>query len=212
MDLQFNIRDGRAEDGPFIARNILAAMGYDVFGKNMETVAVEAFHKLAAVCSRLDTLYSYRRARIAEVRSGRNEAEPVGSLTSYPGDEYFPLRDYTWIRFGNRGNWKETYGDDECEPGEWYLDAMAVKPEWRKHRFGIEIAGQRLTGKIGHLLMLDGIDLARWNGFPRVSLIVERAKPRLAAYYSALAFRPVRDLIFFGEPYTRMILEDKKED
>ena len=211
MEPTLNIRDGRAEDGPFLAKNILAAMGYEVFGNAVDPEAAEALPKLAAVCARPDTLYSYRRARIAEIcyGAGGPAPAPAGSLTSYPGDDYLPLRDYTWIRFGSRDRWKEVYGDDECEPGEWYLDAMAVVPEWRRHRFSGAIGDETVTDKIGHLLMQDGIALARSRGYERVSLIVERSKPRLAAYYADLGFRPARDLTFFGEPYTRMLLQTK---
>ena len=91
--------------------------------------------------------------------------------------------------------------EPECLPGEFYLDSMAVLPEFRRMTF--EYAGS--TDRIGHLLMLDGIEEGRRKGFPRISLIVDKAKPRLFAYYSALGFRPDGEILFFGHLYDRMI-------
>lgn len=91
--------------------------------------------------------------------------------------------------------------EPECRPGEFYLDSMAVLPEFRRMAF--EYAGA--TDRIGHLLMLDGIEEGRRKGFPRISLIVDKSKPRLFTYYSALGFRPDGEILFFGHLYDRMI-------
>ncbi len=88
----------------------------------------------------------------------------------------------------------------ECLPGEFYLDSMAVLPEFRKMTF--EHSGT--TDRIGHLLMLDGIEEGRRKGLPRISLIVDKIKPRLFTYYSALVSNRWRYL-FFGHLYDRMI-------
>lgn len=89
----------------------------------------------------------------------------------------------------------------ECLPGEFYLDSLAVLPEFRRMTF--EYAGS--TDRIGHLLMLDGIEEGRRKGLHRISLIVDKAKPRLNSYYSALGFRPDGEVLFFGHLYNRMV-------
>lgn len=48
--------------------------------------------------------------------------------------------------------------------------------------------------------MLDGIYLAQEKGLRRLSLIVDKSKPRLAAYYSALGFRPEGDVLSSATP------------
>ena len=200
--MTLTIRDAVPSDGAFIARNVLAAMGYDVFldaeaepaielGSVSLTVqdAVEAFGE---VCARPDTLYSFTRTRVACV-----DGKAAGSLTAYSGDDYLTLRDLTWGLLDPTVQ----YPEPECLPGEFYLDSMAILPEFRGMTF--EYAGS--TDRIGHLLMLDGISVGRGKGFSRISLIVDKAKPRLFAYYSALGFRPDGEILFFGHLYDRMI-------
>lgn len=248
----FSIRDANPSDGEFIARNVLAAMGYDVFTDAAADSIIEVgsaslniqggIKAFGDVCARPDTLYSYARTRVACV-----DGKAVGTLTAYSGDDYQPLRDLTWgllnAAFENiaaedstsdsvdvsgrltdraeissnavdgteaQAIVEQPSGEDssgalsmepECRPGEFYLDSMAILPEYRRMTF--EYAGS--TDRIGHLLMLDGIEQGRRKGFPRISLIVDKAKPRLKAYYSALGFRPDGEILFFGHLYDRMI-------
>lgn len=236
----FAIRDAKPSDGEFIARNVLAAMGYEVFSGAEADPKIEigsaslnvheAVVAFGEVCARPDTLYSYTRTRVACV-----DGKVVGSLTAYSGDDYLPLRDLTWGLLNSifdgstlpeNGSPRvvpetdsaapdastesidneyanETFPlpEPECYPGEFYLDSMAILPEFRGKAY--EYAGS--TDRIGHLLMLDGIEQGRRKGFPRISLIVDKSKPRLKSYYSALGFRPDGEILFFGHLYDRMI-------
>lgn len=214
----FSIRDASPSDGEFIARNVLAAMGYDVFTDAAADSRIEvgsaslniqdAVKVFGEVCARPDTLYSYTRTRVACV-----DGKAVGTLTAYSGDDYQPLRGFTWGLLNTVFATAEGISSDEdvasempdtepeCLPGEFYLDSMAILPEFRRMTF--EYAGS--TDRIGHLLMLDGIEQGRRKGFPRISLIVDKAKPRLFTYYSALGFRPDGEILFFGHLYDRMI-------
>jgi len=237
--MKFTIRDARTSDGEFIARNVLAAMGYEVFSGAEADPKIEigsasmniheAVVAFGEVCARPDTLYSFTRTRVACV-----DGRPVGSLTAYSGDDYLPLRDLTWgllnsifdgstlpVEDSSRVAPGTDSGSDasmesvdneyvneifplpepECLPGEFYLDSMAILPEFRGRAY--EYAGS--TDRIGHILMLDGIEEGRRKGFPRISLIVDKAKPRLKTYYSALGFRPDGEILFFGHLYDRMI-------
>ena len=235
----FTIRDAQPSDGEFIARNVLAAMGYEVFSDAGTDPKIEigpasmnideAVVAFGEVCARPDALYSYTRTRVACV-----DGRPVGSLTAYSGDDYLPLRDLTWGLLNSifDGSALPEKGlprvvpetdsaadastesidneyasgafplqEPECLPGEFYLDSMAILPEFRGKAY--EYAGS--TDRIGHLLMLDGIEQGRRKGFPRISLIVDKSKPRLKSYYSALGFRPDGEILFFGHLYDRMI-------
>lgn len=216
--MEFTIRDAKPSDGGFIARNVLAAMGYDVFTDAVADSRIEvgsaslniqdAIKAFGEVCARPDTLYSYTRTRVACV-----DGKAVGTLTAYSGDDYQPLRDFTWGLLNTVFATAEGISSDEdvasempdtepeCRPGEFYLDSMAILPEFRRMTF--EYAGS--TDRIGHLLMFDGIEQGRQKGFPRISLIVDKAKPRLFTYYSALGFRPDGEILFFGHLYDRMI-------
>lgn len=220
--MEFIIRDAVPSDCGFIARNVLAGMGYEVFADADGDAKIElgpvslsvpdAVRIFGEVCARPDTLYSFARTRVACV-----DGKAVGSLTAYSGDDYLPLRDLTWgllnsalaagVSSGSEPSRNEACpsgmpsAEPECLPGEFYLDSMAVLPEYRRMTF--EYAGS--TDRIGHLLMLDGIGMGRGKGFRRVSLIVDKAKPRLNAYYSALGFRSDGEILFFGHLYNRMI-------
>ncbi len=200
--MKFTIRDATPSDGRFIAMNVLAAMGFDVFSGTDCQDVLDDFGK---VCARPDTLYSYARTRIASV-----DGRPAGSLTAYPGDDYPPLRKFTWGLLDPIFGTGSRNGDEapavppqeaECRPGEFYLDSLAILPEYRGMAF--EYSG--MNDRIGHLLMLDGIRIAGGMGYRRVSLIVDKSKPRLAAYYSALGFRPDGEILFFGHLYDRMV-------
>ncbi len=238
--MEFTIRDAKPSDSEFIARNLLAAMGYEVFSGAEADSKIEigsaslSIHEavmvFGEVCARPDTLNSYTRTRVACV-----DGRPVGSLTAYSGDDYLPLRDLTWGLLNSildgfalpvEDSPRATPDTDpavidtstesvdneyasgiiplqepECLPGEFYLDSMAILPEFRGKAY--EYAGS--TDRIGHILMLDGIEEGRRKGFQRISLIVDKAKPRLKTYYSALGFRPDGEILFFGHLYDRMI-------
>lgn len=198
----FTIKNATPSDAEFIAGNVLAGMGYDVFSKDADDAVIEIGHgqvsipeaikSFGEICSLPNTLYSYSRTRIAYV-----DGIPAGSLTAYPSDDYTSLRDYTWSLLGADGSSTEA----ECRPGEFYLDSLAVIPDYR----GISYEYEGVTDRTGHLLMLDGIRLAQEKDLRRLSLIVDKGKPRLAAYYSTLGFRPEGDVLFFGHSYTRMV-------
>jgi ribosomal protein S18 acetylase RimI-like enzyme len=200
--MEFIIRDAMPSDSEFIAKNVLAAMGYEVFNDAAAEIDLassrlsvqEAISVFSKVCIRPDTLYSFARTRIACVNG-----TAVGSLTAYSGDDYLTLRERTWGLLDDSSDMLSM--QPECSPGEFYLDSLAVLPEYRRMTF--EYAGT--ADRIGHLLMLDGIEAGRRQGFPRISLIVDRAKPRLNAYYSALDFQPDGEIIFFGHSYRRMV-------
>ncbi len=248
--MEFTIRDAKPSDGEFIARNVLAAMGYEVFNDTDSVIELaaatltvqDAVKVFGEVCARPDTLYSYTRTRVACV-----DGKAVGSLTAYSGDDYLPLRVRTWglLNSALANNAADvpapdfTYGsgelpycaeqspepdegscsqtkqlhlsnedgsgvlsmEPECLPGEFYLDSMAVLPEYRRMTF--EYAGS--TDRIGHLLMIDGIEEGRRKGSLRISLIVDKLKPRLFTYYSDLGFRPDGEILFFGHLYDRMV-------
>lgn len=198
----FLIRDAVPSDSTLIAGDVLAGMGYDVFSGSAGKIEIggrnfspgEAVGVFREVCIREDTLYSWKRTRVACVGG-----VPAGTLTAYPSDDYPQLRALTW---GLLGAGASSDAEPECRPGEFYLDSLAVLPECR----GLTFANGGSTGRIGHLLLLDGIEVGRSKGFSRVSLIVDKSRPRLCAYYSALGFRPDGDVLFFGHLYDRLVL------
>lgn len=175
------IRPARREDAELVSQCVLASVNlYDFVNDSIEK-DVALF-----VCGQDDTLYSWKNARIALV-----DGVPAGCLVSYGGDGYARMREITFKYFKDAG--REMTGTDmETGPGEYYLDSMAIRPEFR----GLDI---------GHMLMQSAIDEALANGFSAISLIVETDKPKLQDYYAQLGFVPEEQINAFGDTYNRMI-------
>ena len=138
------------------------------------------------ICRMDDTLYSYCNTRIADTDGKR-----VGALVAYNGARYAKMREKTF------GLVKQTSGMDlsrngmETGTGEFYLDSMAIFPVYRG-------AG------IGRMLMRDRVDFAIDNGFSKVTLLVDKDKPRLQKYYESEGFAFVGEMFVFGSWYNKL--------
>ena len=75
--------------------------------------------------------------------------------------------------------------------GEFYLDSMAILSDYR----GIGI---------GKKLMRDRMDYAFCNGFQKVTLLVDKDKPRLQQYYESLGFVFSEEMFVFGCWYNKL--------
>lgn len=176
MESNLYIRDARPSDAQLIAWTILTAMGLEE----------DLVPHMAEITIREDTLYSWCRARIAVL-----DGTPAGCLISYPGEEYMQYRNATWRMFRPFENDELADFDLETFPGEYYLDSLAVKPEFR---------GRGL----GKALLLDGVAKAHSMGYDKVSLIAETDHPHLREFYNSCGFKEFGDLLFFGDDYKRM--------
>lgn len=138
------------------------------------------------------SMYSWNKSIVAVV-----DGKPVGAIISYPGDDYNALRQYTWKRL-----WNDIDSDTiiktevEAHPGEYYLDSMAIQPEYR----GLSI---------GKSLIEAAIDQGKSLGYKKFTLLVDCNKPRLKAYYESLGFQKNGEMTFLGHRYKRMM---KNED
>ena len=86
------------------------------------------------------------------------------------------------------------YGNDEPEtdPGEYYLDSLAVHPEYR--RMGI-----------GRALLEDGIKIGLSKGFTQIALVADAGMPHLIKIYQSIGFVPADHRNVFGTDFLRMI-------
>lgn len=181
------LRDATLEDASFIARVVLA--GIDML--DIDAVLPDGqrviFEHLIGICRMNDTLYSYLNTRIAEI-----DDRPVGALVAYDGARYARMREKTF------GLVKQTSGMDlsrnamETGPGEFYLDSMAILPDYR----GLGI---------GKLLMQDRMSFALNSGFQKVTLLVDKDKPRLQEYYESIGFEFTVELFVFGSWYNKLV-------
>ena len=181
------IRDARPFDAPFLAECILAGMHLYDFEEIVNDDLADALENITQSEGREDTLYTYSRTRIAEV-----DGKPAGALLSYPGELYKELRDRTlmeyWPAFFTQ------FGNDELEtdPGEYYLDSLAVHPDFR--RMGI-----------GRALLEDGIKIGLSEGFTQIALVADAEMPHLIKIYQSIGFVPADHRNVFGTDFLRMI-------
>lgn len=186
MERKINIRDAKLDDAPFIARVVLAGIDMLDIDSKLPDEQRAIYEHLMDICRMDDTLYSYCNTRIAEINGNR-----VGALVAYDGACYAALRAKTF------GLVQQTSGMDlsrnamETGPGEFYLDSMAILSDFR----GIGI---------GKMLMRDRMDYAFCNGFQKVTLLVDKDKPRLQHYYQSLGFVFVEEMFVFGSWYNKL--------
>ena len=180
------LRDASIADAASIARVVLAGIDMLDMGEDLPDEQRPIFEHLVEICRMDDTLYSYRHTRIAEM-----DGMAVGALVAYDGTPYAEMRAKTF------GLVQQTSGMDlsknamETGPGEFYLDSMAILPEYRGHG-------------IGHALMRDRMEWAFRNGFKAVTLLVGKDKPRLQAYYESLGFVQMCEMFAFGAWYWKL--------
>ena len=180
------LRNATLDDAPFIARVVLAGIDMLDIDAKLPDEQHAIYEHLMDICRMDDTLYSYLNTRIAEVDGNR-----VGALVAYDGARYAALRAKTF------GLVQQTSGMDlsrnamETVPGEFYLDSMAILSDYR---------GMCL----GKMLICDRLDFALGHGFKKVTLLVDKDKPRLQQYYESLGFVFSEEMFVFGSRYNKL--------
>ena len=186
-DGKLTIRDARPSDAPFLAKSIMAGMHLFDFETDIPEEE-DIFLRLVESEGREEWLYSYKYTRVAEV-----DGQIAGALLSYPGDIYRDLRRKTFSELWPDLIRMEAESDQETDPGEYYLDSLAVLPEYR--------------GKgIGRALIRDGIEKGLALGYKTISLVADSDMPHLVSLYESLGFRKQEIRHAFGVEFQRMVL------
>lgn len=179
-EMDITIRKAKKDDVRFVAWTVLTALDLDD----------SQLEKTMQSCADTESLYSWTHALIAEDSDGT----PQGCIVSYRGDDYMRMREHTWPTL-----WTDVDPElvrntpPETQPGEYYLDSMAIVEESRGHDFGKR-------------LMQAAIEEGRRAGYRQFALIVDIDKPRLRDYYTTLGFQPDRELQFLTHRFTKMAL------
>ena len=173
MENDIVIRKALPEDAGFIALVVAMALG-----GNEEHWLYEVFKELAG---REVSQYSYRNTLLAEI-----DGKPVGAIVGYDGGRLLELREpiFELVR-EHTGETIEV--EDETQPGEFYLDSLAVLPEYR-------------SCGVGRMLLCAMRDMAIEAGHEKVGLIVDFENPRAEALYNSLGFERVGRKPFLGHP------------
>ncbi len=141
------------------------------------------------------TQYSYRNALVALTPDGR----VAGACVGYRGDDLHSLRE-AFISAARRHFQIDYTGmADETRPGEYYIDSLAVYPEYRRQ--GIATA-----------LLRAAADHARSIGLP-AALLVDKGNPNARRLYESVGFAAAGDTTWGGHPMTHMIkpMEDPSD-
>ena len=193
MECPMIIRDARPEDAPFLAKCLIAGMHFYDFETEIPEYK-DIYLDLVDCEKRTDLLYSYKDSRIAEV-----DGKVVGSLLSYPGDNYKELRRKSFAVF-----WPDYIAIDkeselETGPGEYYLDTLAVLPEYRRRG-------------IGRALLEDGIKRGITAGYDLLTLVVDSNMPDLIRLYESVGFQKAEHRWIFRVDFLRMTYIVKRQN
>lgn len=186
MDCPMIIRDARPEDAAFLAKCLIAGMHFYDFETEIPENK-DIYLNLVDCEKRTDLLYSYKDSRIAEV-----DGKAVGSLLSYPGDNYKELRRKSFVVFWPDYMMIDEESEMETGPGEYYLDTLAVLPEYRRRG-------------IGRALLEDGIKRGIEAGYKLITLVVDSDMPDLIRLYESVGFKKTEHRWIFRVDFLRMV-------
>lgn len=194
--VDIRIRKATADDAPVIAEGIVMAIGPELAEGIANGQPVQATLDVFTELARMeDSQYSYRNAFVAETQSG----EPVGIVVAYDGEILLKAR---WLFFDlakSRLGWdiRDIVADGEPEvetdPSEYYLDSLAVRPEFRGHG-------------IASLLIERVIQQAKIVGKP-VGLLCASHNDNARRLYEKIGFRQVGIRSFAGEDMSHMVFD-----
>ncbi len=176
-----NFRQATIDDAEFIARGFLTAMW----------IPEEEQLKMLTICREIarmdDSLYSWRHAVIAQY-----DGQDAAVLISYNGAIYAEASKKTFEFIRDNGGDDFTRMTHEAEAGEWYLDTLAVLPEFR-HK-GIATA-----------LLEHGIEQGKQKpDINAITLYLDPDHPWVVDLYSSVGFVHAGEAIIFGELYKKM--------
>lgn len=179
---KFSILPATKADAPFVARCVCMALHHEPSAAELPGIA--------AICSREDVLYSYRHALIAWIGE-----TPVGLCLAYDGQDYHTIRLRTFAAFAALHPDEEdtmdlTNAEDETTAGEFYIDSLAVLPEYRRQG-------------IGRQLMQAQIRRGLSMGLQHQTLLVDPGNPSAQQLYASLGFAYETDCYAFGQMFKK---------
>ena len=183
------IREATKNQAPEIANLIMIAMTDDCCHYFCgEGYGLEDFRKMMTILvEREVSQYSYKNTLVA-----MDGDKVVGISVSYDGGRLHELR-RAFIEAAKEHIGKDhTDIDDETQPGELYLDSLAVLPEYR--RLGIARKLVMTTKKRADRMRL------------RLGLLVDKDNPEGEAFYTHVGFQYEGDGQWGGHEMRHLIL------
>lgn len=191
------IIEAKREDSPLIGEVVVSAIGeelaHGMAGKKDVKDVIDTFSRLAA---RDDSQYSYRNT----LKAIDSDGKPMGFIIGYDGARLHELR-HAFIEeaeelWGERLD--ETKIPDETDAEEYYLDSLAVFPQYRGKGVAkalIEAMSQR----------------AQQTGKP-LGLLCDKTNIRARKLYENLGFRQVGERYFAGELMDHLLMTSNGQE
>ncbi len=189
--MEFRIERAVAEDTPLIAKAVFMALHLDDDQGGNGLEEMKEWHGVfEALAARDDSQYSYRNT----IKAVTPDGTVAGMLVSYDGARLHALREAFFKEVKERIG-KDMRGmADETDAGEWYLDSLAVWPEFR-------------GCGIGRKLIAGGEALAKEAGKP-AGLLVDKTNEKARALYESLGFRKAGERYFADVLMDHLILQN----
>lgn len=168
-------------DSPLIARAIMLAMGSNICS-NMHGDNQKVCRMFTRLAEREDSQYSYKNAHVA---IDENTGAPMGIAVSYDGKNLHRLRKAFVEEAENSFGKKIGNIPDETIAEEYYLDSLAVWPEYRNR--GVASA---LIEEVGKSALRCGKPLG---------LLVDKSNLSARRLYEKLGFKKMGERFFAGE-------------
>ncbi|MEG1573890.1 MAG: N-acetyltransferase [Bacteroidales bacterium] len=181
------IRDASLEDAEDIAKIIMLAFYSDlcntISNGNGDSGAFDLLKELASLP---DSQYSYRNTIICEV-----DGKTAGGICGYDGGKLHVLRKQLIASLQKRG-WRTPDNlTDETKEGEFYLDSLAVYPDFR----GMRIASDLIDAATARAARM---------GFHYAGLLVDIENPEAEKLYTRLGFSRIDTTLFLGHSMYHM--------
>ena len=187
MPSEFSIVTATKTQAAEIATLIMAAMDHDCClnfaGPHHD---LSDFHRMLTELVASDvSQYSYRNTLAAVTRQG----DLAGICVAYDGHDLHRLRQ-AFVEAAGRHLGRDFSGmDDETSSGEYYIDSLAVKSEYRRR--GVASA------------LLHAVIAAHGHHQP-VGLLVDQGNPQGEKLYQRIGFRVVGETAWGGHPMRHM--------
>lgn len=188
----FRLEKATSEDALLVALVMAEAVGDDIMERclnhsgEIPPADRQRMELLRKVALRDDTLYSYHHCTLARTDDG----QVTGGIIAYPGDDYANRRQVTFSIVKELISFDVDKMDTEAQPHEFYLDSIAVWPQFRRQG-------------IARLLIQHGISTGRKMNRP-VTLACAPDNAGAHRLYTSLGFRDKGRFFIFGEDYIRM--------
>ena len=182
---EINIRKAQKEDASQIAELFMLAWPVEDIMNSTGITYQQLHESMTEIAARQQTIYSYENTFVAEV-GGR----VVGAMCAYDGADYQRLKQPIVDILGSDSGFAQL---KETEAGEFYLDSVGVREEYR----GKGIATQLFAAQI---------ERAKSLGHKIAGLIVDEDKPQAEALYTRLGFRYIDKKDFFGHMMKHMVM------